>query len=213
MTCAATTVVAGAGLALSAASVGMTVLGSMNATAGAAAQGAAAQRAGNYNAQIADNEALTAERNRQVALDRATLDARDQSLKNRALQGQIRSAYGASGFGIEGAGLDVLQATAVEGQLDIDKILYKGDIEGANWTDQANSYRNKAALYRMGGASAAAAGEIGASTAILSGFGKAAGTIGSAATSFRGFGGGGGTGGGGFNWPGAGSNNGVMNGP
>lgn len=191
MTCAATTVIAGAGLALSAASVAMTAVGSANAAAGAAAQGEAGRRAGEYNATIAENEAAQAERNRQVALQRATLDARDQAVKNRATQGQIRAAYGASGFGVEGAPLDVLQATAVEGQLDIDKILYKGDIEGANWTDQANSYRNKATLFRMGGASAAAAGQIGASTAILSGFGKAAGTGVGFANSFRGFGGGG----------------------
>lgn len=145
------------------------IAGGMGAAAGAQAQGEAALRAGNYNAQIAENEALQADRNRQIALQRATLDARDQSVKNRAMQGQIRAAYGASGFGVEGAPLDVLQSTAVESQLDIDKILYKGDVEGANYTDQANSFRQKAALYRMGGASAAAAGQIGASTAMLSG--------------------------------------------
>lgn len=167
--------------ALLAASVAASVGGGVVAAGGAAQQSAGAvaaaeaqQRAGIYNSEIMENNALAAERNRQIVLKNAEVEARDQGLKNRALQGQIRAAYGSSGFGVEGSPLDVLSSTAIEGQLDVDKILYKGDMQGAQDTDQANSYREQEQLYKMGSAAAGTAAGVAAGSA---GFGIATGLL------------------------------------
>src|SRR4051812_38736519 len=107
---------------------GTSIAGGFIGAAGAPAQGGGTERAANANAQIAEVRAQEADRNRQIALDQAQMEVRDSKVKSRAVIGQIRGAYGASGLAMDGSPLDVIAATAAEQQLDVDKILYRGDI-------------------------------------------------------------------------------------
>lgn len=172
------------------------LIGGAVGAAGAMAQGeAGAQaayakaRAGRYNADTLDVRALEAERNRGIAYAKAGLEVSDTLVKNRAVQGQIRAAYGANGLSGDGSVLDVLQSTAVEQNMDVAKILYRGDLEGVAQTDQAASFRQQATLARMGADyamteadSARTAAAYGAATAMISGISGAAKSFTSSAT-------------------------------
>lgn len=145
------------------------IAGGIQASQGAQQQASATAEAGRFNALAYENAALAADRNKHIARDKATLEAKDQRVKNRAVQGQIRAAYGASGLAIDGSPLDVLEATAVEQELDVDKILYRGDIEALGEDDRALSFRTQAMLARMGASNAQTAGSYASATALLSG--------------------------------------------
>lgn len=147
----------------------MSVAGGVVGAAGASQAASAAATAGNYNAAVLEQQAAAAERNREVARRQAELEISDQRVKHRALQGQIRAAYGTSGFAIDGRPLDVLANTAAEQELDIDKIYYKGDLQAAAETDKANSFRAQATLARMGAGQALTAGGYGIATNLLAG--------------------------------------------
>lgn len=146
------------------------VMGAMGASAGAS--GAAS--ASTYNARVYERQAQIAERNKQIALDKAGVAATDQKYKNRAVQGQIRAAYGSSGLSVDGSPLDVLEATSIEQNLDVEKILYSGQLEAIGEQDKADSYRMQAQLAYMGSSSALVAGEYGMATSLISGVGGAA---------------------------------------
>ncbi len=153
---------------------GLSIIGGIFGAQGAKQQAEATARAAYGNAQIMDTRALEAERNRGIALANAQMEVRDARVKNRAVMGQVRAAYGASGFALEGSPLDVIEATASEQELDVEKILYRGDLTAIGLTDQANSFRAQAQIYRMGGQAALDTGSIGMATSMLSGLAGAA---------------------------------------
>lgn len=152
---------------------GLSLAGGFMGAAGAKASAEATARAAEANAQISEVRAAEAERNRGIALDKAAMEVRDSRVKSRAVMGQVRAAYGASGLAMDGSPLDVIAATAGEQELDVEKILYRGDLEGVALTDQANSFRAQAQVYRMGGQAAITAGGYSMAANILSGFGGA----------------------------------------
>jgi len=151
-------------------------MGSGQQSAAQAAQYRAQAQAGQFNASMLETRALEAERNRGIAYEKAEMEARDLRVKNRAVIGQVRAAYGANGLSMDGSPLDVLQATAVEQELDVEKVLYAGDLAALEQTDKAGSFRQQAQLARMGAASAYGAASttesnawMGQVTALLSG--------------------------------------------
>jgi len=117
--------------------------------------GKAEQSALNYNAQVA-------ERNAQIAQDKANYEADLQSQKVRRAIGSQRAAQLASGYLMEGSALDLQEDTVVQGELDRLAILYGGNIEAEN-------YKSEAELSRMRGSAAAAAGRTAAFGTVLGG--------------------------------------------
>lgn len=164
------TVMAGMAVASGAAAIGGGMMGAAGASAGASGAASAAT----YNARVYERQAQIAERNKQIALDKAGVAATDQKYKNRAVQGQIRAAYGSSGLSVDGSPLDVLEATSIEQNLDIEKILYSGQLEAIGAQDSADSYRMQAQLAYMGSSNALIAGQYGMATSMISGLGGAA---------------------------------------
>lgn len=164
-------------------SAGASVAGGIVGAAGAQEQAAATAASGRFNAQMLDYRAELYDlqsnilkRNRAMALMQAGEAARDKGKVLAATMGSVRAAYGANGLSIEGSPLDVLEATAREGQLDISKELYKGDVAATALTDQANMAtveaglsRNQANMARYGADMAIEAGNIGALASLLSG--------------------------------------------
>ena len=169
--------------AMAAGSAGISLIGGVVGAMGSSAQSAgqaqqlrAKAQADMYNATAFETRALEAERNRGIAYAKSDLMARDERVKSRAVIGQVRAAYGASGLALDGSPLDVLQATAAEQELDVAKILYAGDLEALAETDKAVSFRQQAQLARMGASSAYSAASttqgnagFGIATSLLSG--------------------------------------------
>ena len=148
------------------------VVGSQAATSGAEdtaqgllMQGRAKADSDFFNAGQYDFQALVDERNRGLALQQAAADAKDLRVKHVAEIGQIRSAYGWSGLSIEGSPLDVLEATAIEQNLDVEKTLYAGDVVAAGLTDQAAQARAQASMLRYSGSYALTAANVAAAAA------------------------------------------------
>lgn len=171
---------------------GTSALGGIVGAAGALEQSRATAASGRFNAdmldyraQMYDLQAQTYKRNRALALLQAGEAAKDKGKLLAATMGSVRAAYGANGLSIDGSPLDVLESTAREGYLDINKELYKGDVASSALTDQANMAtveaglsRNQAVMARYGADVAIDAGNISAMASLISGASGAASSFG-----------------------------------
>jgi len=133
--------------------------------AGAAVQGVgslmsagAASASAEYNAQIYEHNANT-------IMAQADAEARDQIRKNNRQFSSIRAAVGANGLSLEGAPLDVIEDSALEGATDVQRIRYKGVIAATDMERKAN-------LSRMEGKAAETAGYVGAASSLFNAGGK-----------------------------------------
>jgi hypothetical protein len=119
------------------------------------ASGQAQQAAGEYNADVAEQQA-------QAARASAAVDEEAAREKARRIQAAARAAYGASGVSQEeGSPLLVLMDNAAQAELEAQRIRYAGELA-------ATGYGNQATLARTQGAQAAQAGQIGAGISLLS---------------------------------------------
>lgn len=119
-------------------------------------QGQAAKSAAEFNAQVAKNNASSAEMS-------AAADAQQLLSRNKRLQGSQIAGMAAAGIDPNsGSASDVQYDSRVQGELDALTTQYKGHIQGMN--DQA-----QASLDRFQGNAAQTAGYIGAGGSILSG--------------------------------------------
>lgn len=147
--------------------IGGTALSAMGAISAANAQADAA----NYNAQIADRDAVVADQNRKLATEQARIDADDKRRGNRRVLASMRAAYGASGLELAGSPLDVLEDTAVEQELDAQRVEFEGRARGREGALQMLGLQESATLSRMEARSARTAGVMGAIGGGLSGAG------------------------------------------
>lgn len=156
-------IAAAAGLAGIAKGIGtaLSVVGTVAAAVGSIQQGQAAAATGEYNAQVAENNA-TAEKQR-AAYDAGLIDERKD--KVRAAQ---EAGMAASGVDVGvGTPVAVLGDTEAQGERDVLARLYGGETA-------ATASMNDANLFRAEGRAARKAGNIGAATSLMSGFGKIA---------------------------------------
>lgn len=152
------------------------IVGSQAAISGAEAQaqgifskGRAEADSAFFNAGQFEFQALIDERDRSIALQQAQSDAKDLRVKHVAEMGAIRAAYGWSGLSLEGSPLDVLEATAIEENLDTNKTLYAGEVVAAGFTDKAAQARAQASMLRYSGSYALTAANVGAAAARTAG--------------------------------------------
>jgi hypothetical protein len=129
----------------------MSVIGAIN-------QGQQAKSAANYNAQLANNNAIAAQQ-------QAAANAAAQQRKSRMQLGSIRAGYGASGITMEGSAMDVLEQSAAMAELDRQSILYGGEIK-------SQGYQSTAGLELMRGENAETGSYFSAGSALLTGMGK-----------------------------------------
>lgn len=118
-------------------------------------QASANRQAAEYNAAVANNNAIAA---RQQAEAEAS---RQQRLSAKAI-GDMRAAYGASGVTREGTALDVLEESTINAELDRLNILYGGEVK-------ASGYSSTAALERSRASSAGGVNWLGAGSSLLLG--------------------------------------------
>ena len=125
------------------ASAAMSAMGQMQA-------GKAANSAAQYNAQVANNNAIAARQT--AAEDRKRFDR-----QTKLRMGTLRAG---------GASLDLLEDSAMQEELEALSILHGGEI-------QAQGFENTATLERAKGAAAKSAGISGAAGSLLKGAGSA----------------------------------------
>ena len=133
----------------------------------------AAKAASEYNAQVQENNAKIAERNRLMALDQTESEAGAKMRENRRTLATIRAQYGKSGLDMSGSALDVLEDSAVEGALDVANIRYQGNVRAMGYTDEAAAQRAGAELSKMNAKAQSTAGYIGAASSLLGGISRA----------------------------------------
>lgn len=151
------------------ASVVSGVVGAM----GAMQQAEAQARAAEYNAKIQERNALIADQNRKQAIETADVAATDKRRDNRRVMAQMRAAYGASGIEMAGSPLDVLEDTALEQELDTQRIKYEGTLRAREGAISMLGMREDATLQRMEASSARSAGGIAAIGSLVGGVGNA----------------------------------------
>jgi len=105
--------------ALAIAAIAATVVGAGVSAAGSAQQGKSAQNLSNYNAQIAQNDAI-------AARQKAVFDAKAQSREAALFKGAQRATYAGQGGSLLDAG-DVLDMTEEELELEALAIKYGGE--------------------------------------------------------------------------------------
>jgi hypothetical protein len=147
------TTIALAGLAVSAIGAGVAAVGQIE-------QGKAADKAGKYNAQVAENNALAAQQ-------QAEFDAGRLRKRQLILLGKQRANFAKSGVELSGSATDVMYDCALEGELDRLAVFYTGNVTAGN-------QRARAGLERMEGSNAKATGYLNAGGTILTGAGRTA---------------------------------------
>lgn len=140
------------------ASIGSTIFQSQQRADAVEQTYAAQQAAYNYNAQVAQNNAVQAENAAQFRADRVRT-------RNRQILATQRSAAGTSGFGI-GDYSTILQNQAGELELDALAEIYTGKVE-------AGAARSQSGLQSFYGRQVASAGQSQANTILTEGYIKA----------------------------------------
>jgi hypothetical protein len=125
----------------------------------AISQGQQAKGAAEYNAAVANNNAI-------AARQQADANAAAQQRKARLTLGSMRAGYGAAGVGLEGSPMDVLEQSASMAELDRQNILYGGALK-------AQGYESTAGLELMRGDAAVTGSYFNAGSALLTGAAKA----------------------------------------
>lgn len=138
--------IARAGMGANIAGVGLSAIGSMNASR-------ATRDAANYNAQVAENNAQLIEWRRQSVIERGQKAVAAQGLRTRRLAGSQRASLAARGIDLSSGGaLDILTDTAYMGEIDANQLKDNAAMEawalrqeGRDSIDRARMLRSRAA--------------------------------------------------------------------
>lgn len=151
---------------LTAASIGMQALGSIQ-------QGNAAASSANYNARIQENNAKIAEQNSRFAAEQGAANAGVEQQKTRAQVGAIKAAQAANGVDVNsGSSVDVRSSAASLGMLNAITIRSNAARHAYGYQTEAASDRGQAALDRQQAKYAKTAGYVGAASSLIGGAAK-----------------------------------------
>jgi hypothetical protein len=158
------------------ASLASSVLGGAMQMYGQYQQGQAAGAAGEYQAAVARNNAIMAERQAADALARGDAAEKQQRLRVQGMLGKQKSALAGAGVQLDegSSGLDILGDTAAYGELDALTIRSNAEREAWGYRAQAGNYEAQARLNQMQGENSQMAGMIGAGSTLLTSAGSVA---------------------------------------
>ena len=125
-------------------------------------QGKAQEKAAKFNAAVERNNALAAQ-------DQAQFEAAKLRRRNAFLRGAQSAAIGKSGVDLSGSAVDVMNDSAVQGELDALAALYTGKV-------RANSAQSSAQLFDAQGENARTSSYYSAAGSILGGVSGATGS-------------------------------------
>jgi hypothetical protein len=157
------------------ASLGASVLGAGMGAVGAIQQGKAAKAQGNYQAQVAANNQVIAERAAQDALDRGKQAEAQQRLKGRQIIGAQRAALAANGVLVdEGTAGQITEDQAGINEVDALNTRVNAEREAYNYRLQGANAGNEGQLALIKGRNAEDAAFFNATGSILGGAGSVA---------------------------------------
>ncbi len=135
--------------------IGMAVAGAGMKAVGTLTQGAAAQNAANYQAQVARNNATIARQQAEYSTAAGMTQAETASRKSAAIGGKIKTAQAASGIDVNtGSAVDVQVGQRMTGQLDTETTLNNALLQAYGYRAKATEYEAEADLSEMKGKSA-----------------------------------------------------------
>jgi hypothetical protein len=111
-----------------------------------------------YNAQVAEQNAVQA-----IAL--SAQQERQQRIIGRKAIGDIKAGFGASGLSMEGSATDVLAESMAAAEMDALTVRYGGQVKSTN-------FKNDAMMSRYNATAARAGGQVGAAATVLGGLGS-----------------------------------------
>ena len=150
---------------LAAAAPYIAVAGTAVSVVGQIQQGKQQEKIAEYNAAIAEQEAVAASK-------KAAFDADASARRFKVLMGKQRALYAKAGVDIaSGSPLLLLTAQAEEAERDRQSILFGGQVASTQRTNQAG-------LFRLKGSQARTASRIGAGSTFLTGLGQTARALG-----------------------------------
>lgn len=123
----------------------------MMALAGAAVQGVSALSASRAQAASYNAQAAWAERNAQLARQKAEYDVSRQRDNASRIAGRQRATALASGIDLAGSPMDVMQDTVAESELDVQAIRYGAELQAQSYEMDARMSRMNARRERTGG--------------------------------------------------------------
>lgn len=153
-------------LALSAGGGLLSAFGKMQA-------GEAAGAAGDYRAQVAENNAVIARQNSNTSLQVGELDVGRQGLRSRAQSGAIKSGMAASGVDVNTGSYGDVQAAASELQ-QLDALTIRSDAarKAYGYNIEETNQKSTAALERAGADQSRTAGLLNATGSLLASAGS-----------------------------------------
>lgn len=162
------TAVAIAGVVASVAGAGVAYMSSQNAAA-------AAKKQQDYNAQVADNNQVLADRAAKDALARGATADQQKANATNALLGRQRTAFAANGVDANsGSAVDLESDTASAGALDQLNISASSQREAAGYNQQSLNYGDQAKLDEAAGQDALDAGNLKGASTLIGGAGQVA---------------------------------------
>ena len=157
-----------AGLALTAVSTAVSAFGQIQ-------QGKAAEKQAQFQAQVARNNAIIAERKAQDAIDRGKVAEAERRQETAQLLARQRASAAAGGVLVDtGSILDIISDTAGLGELDALTIRANAQREATGFRDQAAQFQNDASLTEAAGQNRRRASLINAGGTLLEGGAKVA---------------------------------------
>ena len=154
------------------------IVGSATMQGVQAAQAAdAAKQAANYNAQIANNNAIIDAQNRSSSLQQGEVEAQNAMRKQAAMIGDQRAQMSANGIDItQGSAQDMLASTKFLGGIDVNTIQSNAARQAWGYSIQGQNDRNSSVMetWKANSINPAAIGAMAAGTSILSSVGSAA---------------------------------------
>lgn len=160
-------------MALAAAAIAVSAIGTAVSAASAMAQGEAAQQAGNYNAQIAAQKANESMAASSRAVSMANIQAQQKRTQANRFAAEQRVGFLRAGVALSGSANDVLSDTATQGNLQAASTEYAGLMDSYNLRSGARDLQAQSELDIAAGSNARSAGFMDAGSSLLSGAGNA----------------------------------------
>lgn len=155
-------------LAAGAIGTGVSIYGQMQA-------GKAAEAQGRYQAAVARNNKIFAERAADDALERGRAEEKEQAIATKQLKGRQRAALAGAGIVVDqGSALQLTTETEELGKLEQMTIRSNAEREALNFRQQGANFESEAVLLETAGSNARSNSRTAAFTTALSGFGSVA---------------------------------------
>ena len=163
---------------LMAISLGATVLGSISERSGLRNQAEATQQSAAFNAQVARNNAIIAERQAEDAIKIGGIEAAQEQLKGRQLVGVQRATLAANGVRLvneeDDTGAIIQADTLGLARLNADIARDNAQRRALGFRTQAVNFQNQATLITVEGSNTASALNMQSNNAVLAGIGSVA---------------------------------------